>query len=333
MAVDPGIIGGMNLRFLKTFVAVANQGNFARAANAVGLTQSAVSMQMRALENLLGVQLFDRTKRPAVISEQGEALVKRAREIVELYASLVKDVTGPDDLPTVLRLGAVRSTLCGIVPRALAALNRQFPGVCFSVVGGLPGDLIVKVEAGELDGAMVSEPLYLPPQTRWEPIMDEPMVVIAPSEAHGESAEELLTSYPYIGLNRGDWGSRVIDEYLNGRGIILRPILEFQNSEAVIMTVQRGLGVSILHQGCLDHPLQLMLRRVSLRDPPLTRRLGLLSRQVGQRTPLFDALRQELERLAAEQRDLWWPLGSDDPAAADKPAPRAKARSSRSAKR
>ena len=319
----------MNLRFLKTFVAVANQGNFARAANAVGLTQSAVSMQMRALENLLGVELFDRTKRPAVISEQGEALVKRAREIVDLYGSLVKDVTGPDDLPSVLHLGAVRSTLCGIIPRALAGMNRQFPSVRFSVVSALPGDLIGRVEAGELDGAVVTEPHYLPPQTRWDAIMEEPLVVIAPAEAAGDNADDLLTSYPYIGLNRGDWGSRVIDEYLNSRGIILRPILEFENFQAIIMTVQRGLGVSILHQGCLDHPVRMMLRRIPLGDPPLTRRLGVLSRQTGQRAPLFDALRHELERLTAEQCDLWWPLRTGEATLDAKPATPTKGRPSR----
>src|SRR4051812_5576505 len=111
----------MNLRNLKTFIAVADQGNFARAANAVGLTQSAVSMQMRSLENLLGIQLFDRSKRPAVLSEQGEVLVKRAREIVRLFDTMFADAVGTDNQPAVLHLGAVRSTLSALLPRALSA--------------------------------------------------------------------------------------------------------------------------------------------------------------------------------------------------------------------
>jgi DNA-binding transcriptional LysR family regulator len=58
---------------LKTFIAVAEYGNFARAANAVGLTRSAVSMQFRMLENLLGIQLFDRSQRPSALNEHCKA--------------------------------------------------------------------------------------------------------------------------------------------------------------------------------------------------------------------------------------------------------------------
>ena len=300
----------MNLRYLKTFIAVAEHGNFARAANAVGLTQSAVSMQIRTLENLLGIQLFDRSQRPAALNERGKALVRRAREIVDLYGSMIKDVDSQADLPGVLHLGAVRSAISGIMPRALEELNEKFPSVRLTAMHALPGELIERVEQGALDGALVSEPQYLPPQLRWTAIMEEPLVVIAAADAQGDTFDDLLCSHPYIGLNRGDWGGRLIGEYLTSRGLALRPIMEFDTVEAVIKVVQRGVGVSILHQGCIDHPQHSKLRSIPFGEPPLTRRLGMLYRPVAPSAMLFGVLIGTLERLTAEQRDIWWSLSA-----------------------
>lgn len=298
----------MNLRYLKTFVAVADHGNFARAANSVGLTQSAVSMQMRTLENLLRVRLFDRSKRPAVLSEQGEILVKRAREIVSRFQGLIDDTGGEDNLPAALRLGAVRSSMSGLLPRALAALNHEFPGVRINVTGGLPSDLITRVQDGDLDGVLVSEPQYRAPHLHWIPLVEEPLVVVTAMDNNGHSVEEILTSCPYIGLNRGAWGGRLVDEYLHSRGIVLRPIMEFDSIEPVMLMVQRGIGVSIVHQGCIDHPLRVMMRRFTLEEPALARRVGLLYRTNVMTVRLFSQLALELKRCSAEQREIWWPL-------------------------
>ena len=117
----------MNIRYLRTFVAVAEQGNFARAANAVCLTQSAVSVQMRTIESQLGVELFDRSKRPAVLNPNGEALLGRVRELVSMFDALTENPKGaPAELPGLVQLGAVRSTLSGLVPRAVTALHQAF---------------------------------------------------------------------------------------------------------------------------------------------------------------------------------------------------------------
>lgn len=305
----------MNLRNLKTLVAVADHGNFARAANAVGLTQSAVSMQMRALEDSLGVELFDRSKRPVVLNERGDLLVKRARLLVRSLDGLIDDSISADDKPATIHLGAVRSTLSGLMPRALIAFNRQFPGIKVSVIGGLPSDLIAGVESGHLDGAVVSEPQYRPPHLQWIPLMNEPLTVIASMETTGDTYHDLLTRYTYIGLNRGAWGGRIIEEFLHSQGIILRPIMEFDNIESLMLTVHRGVGCSIVHQGCIDHPLRSMLRRVLLGDPPLTRSLGLLFRVSSEANRVLTVLAEELRRGGAEQPDIWWPLqGGEKPA-------------------
>lgn len=307
----------MNIRYLRTFIAVAEHGNFARAANAVCLTQSAVSVQMRTIEGQFGIELFDRSKRPAVLNANGEALLARVRELVAMFDSLTEDPTGSQDLPSIIQLGAVRSTLSGLIPRTVAALHNDFATVRLTVSGALPAELIARVESGELDGALVSEPRYLPPHLVWVPLFEEPMIVIAPIGTGGSDYIELLTSWPYVGLNRGVWGGRLIEEYLSARGIILRPILEFDSLEPVIMTVQRGLGVSIVHQGCIDHPLRPMVRRISFDAPELTRHLGLLYRPTGQRVVVMNALATKLACMASEFRDIWSPADTPHAIAAE----------------
>ncbi len=253
-------------------------------------------------------ELFDRSKRPAVLNASGEALLSRVRELVAMFDSLTEDPTGSPELPGVIQLGAVRSTLSGLIPRTVTALHNEFSSVRMNVSGGLPAELIARVESGELDGALVSEPQYLPPQLMWVPLMEEPMIIIAPIGTRGADYVELLTKWPYVGLNRGVWGGRLIEEYLHARGIILRPILEFDSLEPVILTVQRGLGISIVHQGCIDHPLRQMLRRIPFEAPELTRHLGLLYRPSGQRSLFMKALAAKLECMASELSDIWLPL-------------------------
>ncbi len=141
----------MNIRYLRTFIAVAEQGNFARAANSVCLTESAVSVQMRTIENQFGVELFDRSKRPAVLNANGEALLSRYENWSRCSISDPVRM-GTLELPGVIQLGAVRSTLSGLIPRTVTALHNEFSGVRLTVSGGLPAELIARVESGELTG-------------------------------------------------------------------------------------------------------------------------------------------------------------------------------------
>ena len=305
----------MNIRYLRTFVAVAEHGNFARAANAVCLTQSAVSVQMRTIEGQFGIELFDRSKRPAVLNANGEALLARVRELVAMFDSLTEDPTGSQDLPSIIQLGAVRSTLSGLIPRTVAALHNDFATVRLTVSGALPAELIARVESGELDGALVSEPRYLPPHLVWVPLFEEPMIVLAPIGTGGSDYIELLTSWPYVGLNRGVWGGRLIEEYLSARGIILRPILEFDSLEPVIMTVQRRLKRLDRASG-LHRPrfVRWCAASASTRRPPAT---SGCSTARPERVVVMNALATKLACMASEFRDIWSPADTPHAIAAE----------------
>src|ERR1700679_2000457 len=104
----------MSIRDIRTFLAIAESGSFAAASRAVRRTQSAVTVQMRALEAEFGVVLFDRTRRPPALSPGGRAFLPRAIEAVEAYDRL-HQVSSDAVVEGHLRLGVVPSVITGIM--------------------------------------------------------------------------------------------------------------------------------------------------------------------------------------------------------------------------
>jgi DNA-binding transcriptional LysR family regulator len=114
------------LRELKTFIAVARYGTFAAAGMHIGLTQSAVSAQIRNLEQALGIRLFDRTGRQALLNAAGQRALPMAREMLEIFNRMAVS----DDVSEYrgeLKIGAVATVQTGLLPQALLRLRQQAP--------------------------------------------------------------------------------------------------------------------------------------------------------------------------------------------------------------
>lgn len=108
-----------NLRALEILLAVADHGSFAAAGDAIGLTQSAVSLQIKALEEEFETVLFDRSKRPPILNADGALLVKKSRPLIEGFNELKQSFIERHYSGT-LQLGTVPSVLTGILPCALS---------------------------------------------------------------------------------------------------------------------------------------------------------------------------------------------------------------------
>src|SRR3712207_520152 len=148
----------MSLKALRTLLAIARHGAFARAADAVGLTQSAVSLQVKALEEEFGAQLFDRTRRQPTLTEAGRIVLARAEEVLALYDRIPDALSDERALAGRLRLGAVQTALSGPVPDALVLLRRAHPRLRVHVAAGMSAELARRVSAGGVDGANPPEP-------------------------------------------------------------------------------------------------------------------------------------------------------------------------------
>ena len=281
----------MSIRSLRTLVAVADRGSFAAAARAVGLTQSAVSMQLRGLETELGTELFDRNRRPPVLNDHGKLLVRRAREIVQLYERMAETpASGADVMAGLLEVGAVPTALSGIVPRALASLQRSNPRIAVNLVNGMSGELLPRVESGELDAALISEPHHVPTDLTWRPVATERIVVAAPPQSAEMTDRELLSAWPYIRYNRRAWVARPIQQSLRARGIRPRQAMELDSLESILLMVYYGLGVAIVPQRCVEGPHPLPVRYVPFGEPPIERRIGLIERADNPKSNLAQAL-------------------------------------------
>jgi DNA-binding transcriptional LysR family regulator len=182
----------MSIRHLRTLLAIAERGSFAAAARDIHLTESAVSMQMKALEEELGLALFDRSKRPPVLTEAGRVLLPEAKELVGGYERLARRKDDMQPVEGHLRLGAVPSVITGILPGAIAAMRRKHPGVHVEITMALSAELVERVGRRRLDAAVVSELSKVPSGLLWSPFVREPLVLIAPPDAPDRPAGELL---------------------------------------------------------------------------------------------------------------------------------------------
>ena len=195
----------MSIRHLKTFLAVAKHGTFAAAAREIGLTQAAVSIQMRALEGEIKAKLFDRNRRAVVLNTTGRNLMARAQEIVSLYDDMAAAVSS-DKLGGMLNVGAIPPTFAKLLPEALLRLKQSYPRIDVRVVNGVSSELTVKVEHGELDAALVAEPpTRLGANLAWQPILREPLVLFTPSRTKVASLRALHAGCPVHRGNRGFW--------------------------------------------------------------------------------------------------------------------------------
>jgi DNA-binding transcriptional LysR family regulator len=237
----------MSLRALRTLIAIAQHGSFVRAAAAVHLTQSAVSLQIRSLEEELNTELFDRSRRLPVLTDAGHLAVERAREIIRLYDDMGADIGGETELRGRLRIGAVQSVLSGVLPRALAALSSAHPHLRVTVASGMSAQLSNRLEEGDLDVAIATAPVKPHPYGLVStPLYEDGFWIIAAASFAGQDLRKLLGAHPFIRFDRRAWAGRIIEQELRKMRLRVQTTMELDSQEAIIQMVQSGLGVSII---------------------------------------------------------------------------------------
>lgn len=300
----------MNLRHLETLLAIAETGSFAAAADRVGVTQSAVSMQMQALEVALAAELFDRARRPPVLNELGRSLLAHAREVLRAAEELAAAASGTA-LRGRLRLGVIPTAATGLVPDALTMLAARAPELQIRVESGLSVDLARRVAQGVIDAALVTEAAPRPERgLAVRPVLEEPLVVVAPLAAAGPTARTLLRRLPFVRFNRRTGVGRVIDAVLRRDRIPVSETMELDSIEAILAMVGRGLGVAVVPAGSVAGPIADRVIALPFGDPPVLRRVGLLERerQAGAdpnpvTTALLEVFRAAVQPPAAAARD------------------------------
>ncbi|WP_349962353.1 LysR family transcriptional regulator [Rhizobium sp. ZPR3] len=295
----------MSIRSLRTLQAIARHGSFARAGEVVGLTQSAVSLQVKALEEEFGAQLFDRSRRLPVLTDAGRIVLSRSEEVIALYDKIFEALGDEQSLAGKLKLGAIQTALSEVLPDALAMLKRSHPRVRVHVAAGMSLELARQVAGGELDAAVTTEPVRpVPAEFVSSPLYQEGFWVVAPAGQDGDTVYELLTSMPFIRFDSRAWAGRIIDRELRRQRIEVHEEMILDSREAILKMVEKGLGVAVvplseeMHRG-------LTLTCLPFGEPQLFRKIVLLERpdRGGGRiaTALISAIVHAKQKQASEQ--------------------------------
>ncbi len=285
----------MDIRHLVTLCTVVETGSFVAAGKKLGLSQSAVSLQIKSLENELGVYLFDRSSRPPTPSARGQVLAEQSQKIIELMEE-VKRTTTDQLVRGKLTIGAVFTTLSSFMPAALSSLRREHPHLQLDVRSGGSANLADKLLRGELDIVICTKPDVVHHGLIWHHIAKEPFVVIAPIHAQGETDVDLLTSNPFIWFNRKTWAGRHIEQELNRRKINVAANMEIDALDAISSLVGAGLGVSIVPVCNGARPFSPRLRSVPFGDPVFCRQMGALINARSVLSPQLTAFLNTLKR-------------------------------------
>lgn len=236
----------MNLRQLRSISTILQQGSFAAAGDRIGLSHSAISVQMQQLESSLGIELFDRSSRPVTLTVEGARIANIAGEVLDKLETIKQVASGAETLDSIA-IGFIPTTVQNLLPRVLEALREEFPTLQVRVKSGLSGELAAAVVRRELDYALLTAPVIEIPELDISAIASEPFYVIAPADRAGVTADdELLRSMPYIAFSRRTWVGQHIAAKLQQRGIHIRESIEIDSLEAIENLVARGFGVSIV---------------------------------------------------------------------------------------
>ena len=285
---------------LKTFIAVCKHGTFATAGERIGLTQSAVSSQIKRLEDALGFKLFDRTGRSATLNAAGQTTLQRAEEICTLYARL-GDAPNDNSEPMLLRIGAIASAQPTLLARALARLRTARPGVRVHVSPGVSMKLMDDLDAGKVDTALIIRPPFgMLPDLSWQALVHEPYVLIVPDAIPGKDWRTLLQTQPFLRYDRASFGGRMVEGFLRRERLAVHDAIEIDEIAGLIHLASKGLGVALVPLVEAHLPLPPRLRVISLGGSTFYREIGLLQRKPRLNPPIVAQFAQCLREAAEE---------------------------------
>lgn len=282
----------MDTRQLKSLLAISRTGSFAKAADLVYLTPSAVSQQIQALETEVGAPLFDRSSRPPTLTPAGLQLVSLAEETLRSTEATIDAIHGRVISGT-LSLGCVRTSALGLLPKAITRLNASYPQLRTKLRVSMSEALLVDVAVGRLDAAMVAEGNDFPKTLRWRPFLREPLSIIAPPGTEKRSAEALLADFPFVRFRSNVPLAHMIDRELARMNVRLNEVAEIDTIASITACVANGLGVSVVPEIAISEcPEQLVTAPFG--QPRLFRQIGLVEPRVNAKGALTDLLHREL---------------------------------------
>jgi DNA-binding transcriptional LysR family regulator len=291
---------GLNLDALRTFAQVIELGSFSAAAERGGITQPAVSLQVRQLERRFGLKLVERVGRRVGPTAAGLELLTHIRAIDAALAQAEQAMTAHASQVTGrVRLGTGATACTYLLPPLLADLRRRFPALDVVASTGNTADMLRGLESNTLDIGLVTLPA---PGRMIEatPVLEDEFVAIFP--ARGTLAipdtvtPQALAALPLVLFEPGARTRRLVDDWFEAAGVAAKPVMELGSTEAMKEIVAAGLGCAVLPRLAVSGAGQRSALAVRSLTPRLSRTLAVVVRRD---KPLSRGLRHLQDALLA----------------------------------
>lgn len=240
----------MEFRQLQTFVIITHAESFSRAAELLGYSQSAVTVQIRLLEEELQVRLFDRMGKKTVLTAQGRQLLEYANRIIQEMNQAKSAIVQDTELSEPLHVGTLESLCFSKLPPLLGYFRSNYPKVPVKVTTATPKELIAMMEKNQLDLIyFLDRPRY---NNNWNKELEvrEPIVFVTSPESPLASRKGLrlveILDEPFFLTEKNENYRRELDQYLESIDRVITPFLEASNTEFIIQMIRRNRGVSFL---------------------------------------------------------------------------------------
>jgi len=226
----------MDLRFLKSLVAVVEQGSIAAAARHEGITAPAISQRLQALEAELGVELLRRAGRSVQPTPTCLRLLPHIRRVLEEGQALTLSLSKTTEAGR-FRLGAISTALTDYMPQIIRQVHQQMPAVELEIHPGTSAQLYRAFQDGELDAVIcVAPPFPLPKSQRFAGLVREPVGMIG----------TLGKDTPFIVYNRKSWGGALCWRGVKKICEAPKILCELDALETIAIMVQSGLGLAVV---------------------------------------------------------------------------------------
>lgn len=298
----------MEIRQLRYFASTVRLGGVGAAAAEHFVSQPAVSLQLKKLEEELGQKLFVRRGRRLVPTEAGTALAERAEEVIRLLSALEADLSGMKELATgTLRVGNTDAASVYVLPDVYRAFHTKYAGVRIEIMVAETRRLLEALRARRIEIAIAT----LPVTERGlvvEPIYREELIPVAHpghplASRRGVTLKDLaaqdVITYPPGAVTRG-----MIDAAFAAEGELLRPRMEISSPEAMKRLAQAGLGVSILPRPVVAAELgRKVLKAIAVPGVRFEREIGMVFRSDDTLSPAARVFREMIDHRFRRRRD------------------------------
>ncbi len=273
----------MDFDQLNTFVEVAKQGSFSLAGRKVYRSQSAVSAQIRQLEQEYGEKLFGRLGKSVRLTPAGEVLFEYAGRLLALRQESLRGVADQSATPRgVLTVGANEATCLYVLPEVFEKFHRLYPNVQISIYRNFSHKILQRVEDGTIDLGVVTLPVKSPSLKVHSIYRDKVVLIVSkknPLSKLSEVTAKDIASQPLIFPKTG-FTRQVLDKFFRPYASQMRIVMELPSITMIKRFVGANLGVSLISEGFANDDVRAgRVKLIPIKDVEMWRELGVIYRR------------------------------------------------------